>query len=112
MKVQKVEKLLAADKMFVADMFVVKGLIQGGHSAMPDIDTDFASDRRQEIKEYLEQRYNVNGMQRVFSAGTFSTMKLKAVLKDVSRVYRVPVSLGQLHHRHIRRRQHELDRPL
>ena len=93
MKVQKVEKLLAADKMFVADMFVVKGLIQGGHSAMPDIDTDFASDRRQEIKEYLEQRYNVNGMQRVFSAGTFSTMKLKAVLKDVSRVYRVPVSL-------------------
>lgn len=93
MKVQKVEKLLAADKMFVADMFVVKGLIQGGHSAMPDIDTDFASDRRQEIKEYLEQRYNINGMQRVFSAGTFSTMKLKAVLKDVSRVYRVPVSL-------------------
>lgn len=93
MKVHKIEKLVATDKKFVADMFVDKGLIQGGHSAMPDIDTDFASDRRQEIKEYLEQRYNVNGMQRVFSAGTFSTMKLKAVLKDVSRVYRVPVSL-------------------
>ena len=93
MRVFKVTQLIAMDKMFVADTFVDKGLVSGGHSAMPDIDTDFASDRRQEIKEYLEQRYNVNGTQRVFSAGTFSTMKLKAVLKDVARVYRVPVSL-------------------
>lgn len=32
------------------------------------------------------------GKQRVFSAGTFSTMKLKAAIKDVCRVYKVPVS--------------------
>ena len=55
-----------------------------------DIDVDYASDRRQEMKEYLEERYNVNGKQRVFSAGTFTTLKLKAVLKDVARVHRVP----------------------
>lgn len=79
--------------MLVSDCFVSRGLQKGGHSAMPDIDTDFASDRRQEIKEYLESRYNINGKQRVFSAGTFTTMKLKAVIKDVSRVYRIPVSL-------------------
>ncbi len=93
MIVRSIQKLRAGEPMFVTDFFTDKGLIQGGHSALPDIDTDFASDRRHEIKEYLEQRYNINGMQRVFSAGTFSTMKLKAVLKDVARVYRVPVSL-------------------
>ena len=42
------------------------------------------------MKDYLEQRYNVGGRQRVFSAGTFTTLKLKAALKDVARVYRVP----------------------
>ena len=55
-----------------------------------DIDVDYASDRRQEMKDYLEQRYNVGGRQRVFSAGTFTTLKLKAALKDVARVHRVP----------------------
>ena len=34
----------------------------------------------------------MNGKQRVFSAGTYSTMKLKAAIKDVCRVYKVPVS--------------------
>jgi DNA polymerase-3 subunit alpha len=92
MKILKVEKRRAQETMFVADCLIDKGLAKGGHWAAPDIDIDFASDRRQEIKEYLEQRYNVNGKQRVFSAGTFTTLKLKAALKDVSRVYRVPVS--------------------
>jgi len=91
MRVCGVKRVKATDKMFVADLFVDKGLLPGGHSALPDIDVDYASDRRQEMKEYLEQRYNVEGKQRVFSAGTYSTMKLKAVLKDVCRVYRIPV---------------------
>ena len=55
------------------------------------MDIDYQSDRRQEVKEYLERRYNKNGLQRVFSAGTFTTMKLKAVLKDVARIHNVPV---------------------
>ena len=61
-------------------------------SRKADIDVDYASDRRQEMKEYLEERYNVDGRQRVFSAGTFTTLKLKAALKDVARVHRVPLS--------------------
>ena len=35
----------------------------------------------------------MNGKQRVFSAGTFASMKLKAVIKDVARVYRVPLNI-------------------
>lgn len=57
------------------------------------MDVDFQSDRRQEVKEYIERRYNHDGKQRVFSAGTFTTLKLKAVLKDVARVHRVPVNI-------------------
>lgn len=93
MKIESVTIKKAPRTMNVRDAYVDKGLVEGGHSALPDIDVDYASDRRQEIKEYLEQRYNVGGAQRVFSAGTFSSLKLKAVLKDVARVHRVPHSL-------------------
>ena len=75
------------------DAFVDKGLTEGGHASLPDIDVDYASDRRQEITDYLEERSNADGRQRVFSAGTFTTMKLKAALKDVARVHRVPHSI-------------------
>lgn len=56
-----------------------------------DIDIDFAADKREEVKHYLEQRYNKAGMQRVFSAGTFTTIKLKTAIKDICRVHRVSV---------------------
>lgn len=92
-KITKVEIKTSKTGISVLDSDVGRGLQRGGHSAMPDIDVDYQSDRRQEIKEYLEQRYNVGGRQRVFSAGTFSTMKLKAALKDVARVYRLPHNL-------------------
>lgn len=92
-KVTQVEIKRAGTEITVLDSDVGRGLQRGGHSALPDIDVDYQSDRRQEIKEYLETRYNTGGRQRVFSAGTFSTMKLKAVLKDVARVYRIPHSL-------------------
>ena len=90
MKVSSARIQTAAAPLIVIDSFVDKGLVTGGHSALPDIDVDYASDRRQEIKEYLEERYNTDGKRRVFSAGTFTTLKLKAALKDVARVYRVP----------------------
>lgn len=93
MLISEITSREAKQPMTVIDCFVGKGLEQGGHSALPDIDVDYASDRRQEIKEYLEERYNIGGKQRVFSAGTFSSLKLKAVLKDVARVYRVPVNI-------------------
>lgn len=90
MIVTRVKRRRATAPMMVIDSFVDKGLVEGGHASLPDIDVDYASDRRQEMKDYLEQRYNVGGRQRVFSAGTFTTLKLKAALKDVARVHRVP----------------------
>lgn len=90
MKVTSVKRRRATAPMKVIDSFVDRGLVEGGHASLPDIDVDYASDRRQEMKNYLEQRYNVGGRQRVFSAGTFTTLKLKAALKDVARVHRVP----------------------
>lgn len=74
------------------DCLTGSGFRQGDAGSLADVDIDFASNRRQEVKEYIERRYNTEGKQRVFSAGTYSTMKLKAVLKDVCRVYKVPVS--------------------
>ena len=90
MIVTSVKRRRATASMKVIDSFVDRGLVEGGHASLPDIDVDYASDRRQEMKDYLEQRYNVGGRQRVFSAGTFTTLKLKAALKDVARVHRVP----------------------
>ena len=90
MKVQDIKIRRTREALTAADSFVGKGLVEGGHASLPDIDVDYASDRRQEIKEYLEQRYNTGGRRRVFSAGTFTTMQLKAALKDVARVHRVP----------------------
>ena len=71
-----------------------EGYLQGPGRVLADVDVDYQADRRQEVKEYLERRYNIEGRQRVFSAGTFSTMKLKACLKDVCRVHKIPVSLA------------------
>ena len=93
MKVTHIRIRKADGPLTVMDAFVDKGLTEGDHASLPDIDVDYASDRRQEIKDYLEERYNADGRQRVFSAGTFTTMKLKAALKDVARVHRVPHSI-------------------
>lgn len=70
MKVTDIRIKRAHAPLAVMDTFVDKGLVAGGHASLPDIDVDYASDRRQEIKEYLEERYNTEGHKRVFSAGT------------------------------------------
>lgn len=58
-----------------------------------DVDIDYQSDRRQDVKAYTERRYNHDGLQRVFSAGTYTTLKAKACLKDVARTMRIPTSI-------------------
>ena len=91
MNIQSINLRHSAIPISVIDCCVGKGYRQGESGSLPDVDIDYQSDRRQEVKEYLERRYNKNGLQRVFSAGTFTTMKLKAVLKDVARIHNVPV---------------------
>lgn len=79
--------------IFVSDCLVDRGYRQGAGRQLADVDIDFQSDRRQEVKDYLESRYNRDGLLRVFSAGTYSTLKLKAALKDISRIYKVPLNI-------------------
>lgn len=93
MKVISIQHKTSSKAVPTIDCFVDSGYLQGPGGSLPDVDTDFQSDRRQEVKEYIEQRYNHDGKQRVFSAGTFTTLKLKAVLKDVARVHRVSVNI-------------------
>ncbi|NJN03458.1 MAG: DNA polymerase III subunit alpha [Leptolyngbyaceae cyanobacterium SL_1_1] len=55
--------------------------------SMPDIDTDFCIDRRDEVIKYVTRRY---GDERVAQIITFNRMTSKAVLKDVARVLDIP----------------------
>lgn len=93
MKVGKIKRVTASDKRIVNDAYVGTGYVQGGNAALPDIDTDYQGDRRADVKAYLEQRYNINGQTRVYSAGTFTTLKIKAALKDIGRLHKVPYAL-------------------
>jgi len=51
-------------------------------SSAPDIDMDFPGNRRDEIKRYIEQRYQP---EYVTSIGTFGTLKMRAAMKDLGR---------------------------
>ncbi|MEA5013482.1 MAG: DNA polymerase III subunit alpha [Candidatus Limiplasma sp.] len=51
--------------------------------SMPDLDIDFCYERRQEVIDYVAQKY---GHDHVAQIITFGTMKAKAVVRDVGRV--------------------------
>ena len=55
--------------------------------SMPDIDTDFCIDRRNEVIDYVTDRY---GEEKVAQIITFNKLTSKAVLKDVARVLDIP----------------------
>jgi len=55
----------------------------------PDIDVDICMDRRQEVIDYVVEKY---GQDKVAQIITFGTMKAKMAIKDVGRVLNVPLS--------------------
>lgn len=55
-------------------------------TALPDIDVDICQIRREEVIDYVKQRY---GEDRVAQIITFGTLGAKAVLRDTARVYDV-----------------------
>ncbi|MDA8792720.1 DNA polymerase III subunit alpha [Bacteriovoracaceae bacterium] len=57
--------------------------------SMPDFDVDFCQDRRQEVIEYVTQKY---GQENVGQIITFGKLQAKGVLRDVSRVFGLPYS--------------------
>lgn len=54
---------------------------------MPDIDTDFPDDKRDEVIDYVVSKY---GKKRVAGIVTFGTLGAKQVIRDVSRVLNIP----------------------
>ena len=57
----------------------------------PDIDMDFADNRRDEIIDYAKQKY---GADKVAQIGTFGTMMARAAVRDVSRALGHSYSVG------------------
>ncbi|MEW5907996.1 MAG: DNA polymerase III subunit alpha [Patescibacteria group bacterium] len=57
----------------------------------PDIDMDFADDRREEIIEYVKEKY---GKDHVAQIGTFGTMMARAAVRDITRALGKPYALG------------------
>ncbi len=55
--------------------------------SMPDIDIDFCIERRQEVIDYVAQKY---GKDHVAQIVTFGTLKAKGVVRDVGRVLDMP----------------------
>lgn len=55
--------------------------------SMPDIDVDFCYERRQEVIDYVVQKY---GQDRVAQIVTFGTMAARAAIRDVGRVMGYP----------------------
>jgi len=60
-------------------------------SALPDIDTDIQGDHREDVKQYLRDKY---GHDRVAEVGTYQNFKLKSALTDVLKYF--GVEHGQL----------------
>jgi len=55
--------------------------------SMPDFDIDFCQERRDEVIEYVQQRY---GRDQVAQIITFGKLQARAVLRDVGRVLQMP----------------------
>lgn len=57
----------------------------------PDIDMDFADNRRDEIIEYSKEKYGAN---KVAQIGTFGTMMARGAVRDVARALGYPYATG------------------
>ena len=55
--------------------------------SMPDFDIDFCQERREEVIEYVQEKY---GRDRVAQIITFGKLQARAVLRDVGRVLEMP----------------------
>lgn len=60
-----------------------------GRPDYPDFDIDFCCERRQEVIEYVCERYGADCTCRI---ATFGTLKAKQAFKDICRVFAIPIS--------------------
>ena len=66
------------------ERFMNKGRIK---KTLPDIDTDFESIRRDDVKRYMESKY---GADRVCSLGAYTSLQMRAVFRDFCKLRNVP----------------------
>ncbi|OGZ58631.1 MAG: DNA polymerase III subunit alpha [Candidatus Spechtbacteria bacterium RIFCSPHIGHO2_02_FULL_43_15b] len=66
---------------------IFERFLQPERNEMPDIDVDFADTRRDEVLEYVAQKY---GRENVSQIITFGTMAARAAIRDVGRVLNYP----------------------
>nr|APP88023.1 DNA polymerase III subunit alpha [Paulinella micropora]AQX44790.1 DNA polymerase III subunit alpha [Paulinella micropora] len=71
----------------VANGLLFERFLNPERKSMPDIDTDFCIERRNEVIDYVTARYGDNKVAQII---TFNRMTSKAVLKDVARVLDIP----------------------
>jgi len=55
--------------------------------SMPDFDIDFCQDRREEVIDYVQEKYGAGQVAQII---TFGTLQARAVLRDVGRVLQMP----------------------
>ncbi len=58
--------------------------------SMPDIDIDFCVERRQEVLNYIIEKYGVQSVSQII---TFGTLAARAAIKDVGRVMEIPYNV-------------------
>ena len=69
------------------DLIFERFLNPGRKSSMPDVDVDFCMERREEVIQYVSEKY---GKENVAQIITFGKMQAKAVVRDVGRVLGIP----------------------
>ena len=57
--------------------------------SMPDIDVDFADEKREQVIEYVKMKYGLSSVSKIV---TFGTLAARAAISDVGRVMGIPVS--------------------
>jgi DNA polymerase-3 subunit alpha len=55
--------------------------------SMPDFDVDFCIERRQEVIDYISEKYGADHVAQII---TFNTLAARAAVRDIGRVLRVP----------------------
>lgn len=68
---------------------IFERFLNPGRITMPDIDLDYPEDRRQEVIDYLTQKY---GEDRTAQIATFGTMAARGAVRDVGRALGIPLA--------------------
>ena len=69
--------------------------------SMPDIDIDFCVERRQEVIDYINEKYGHTAVAQII---TFGTLAARAAVKDVGRVLEIPFSTVESVSKHFSQR--------